>query len=113
MDSLNLAIGVPQIATGLLFMAVARPLAQGRIKPNRWYGVRIPKSFESEANWYAINRFGGQRLTVWSWAIVAAGILSLFLPLRTSDALTMLSALLPAIIVMIPTLEIMRFAKTL
>lgn len=113
MDSLNLAIGVPQIATGILLIVVARPLVQGRIKPNRWYGVRIPKAFESDANWYAINRFGGQRLMIWSWAIVAAGILSLFLPLRTSDALTMLSALLPAIIVMIPTLEIMRFAKTL
>ena len=113
MDSLNLSIGLPQIATGFLLMVVARPLVQGRIKPNHWYGVRIAKAFESEANWYAINRFGGQRLIVWSWVIVAAGILNLFLPLRSGDALTMLAALFPAIIVMIPTLEIMRFAKTL
>lgn len=113
MDSLNLSIGLPQIATGFLLMVVARPLVQGRIKPNRWYGVRIAKAFESEANWYAINRFGGQRLIVWSWAIVAAGVLSLFLPLRANDALTLFAGLLPALIVMIPTVEMVRFSKTL
>jgi uncharacterized membrane protein len=113
MDSLNLAIGAPQIAIGFLLLALARPLVQRRIRPNMWYGVRIRKAFESEENWYAINRFGGQRFTVWSQAMVASGVLSLFLPLRANDALTMFVGLLPALMVMIPMVEILRYSKTL
>lgn len=113
MTSLNFGIAAAHIATGVLLIAVARPLVQGKIKPNNWYGVRIPKSFESEANWYALNRFGGQRLIFWSRFIVAVGVAGLFLPLHDNKLLALIVGLLPAVLVMIPTLEILRFSKTL
>jgi hypothetical protein len=32
------------------------------------------KAFESEENWYKINRYGAQRFIIWSVAIIISGI---------------------------------------
>ena len=47
---------------GLVTIAVALPLIQKKIKMNRWYGVRIPAAFESDARWFEINAYGGRVL---------------------------------------------------
>lgn len=49
--------------SALLFMVLAQPLIQGKVKPNDWYGVRIPAAFESEEAWFDINRYGGRLLS--------------------------------------------------
>ena len=43
------------IFAGLLFLLLPAPLVWRKIPMNHLYGVRIPKSFESEKLWYQIN----------------------------------------------------------
>ncbi len=58
----NMVFGLTSIGNGLLFILISIPLWKGRVKPNRWYGFRLPQSFKSEENWYRINKFGARRL---------------------------------------------------
>jgi uncharacterized membrane protein len=50
------------ILEGLLFMLISRPLIKRRVKPNRFYGFRTPKTLSSPAIWYPANEFSGRRL---------------------------------------------------
>lgn len=52
------------------------PLVLRAVPMNRLYGIRIPKAFESEINWYAINAYGGRLLLPYGLAVVAFGILA-------------------------------------
>jgi len=42
------------------------------------YGFRIRKAFESEENWYILNRYGAKALMFWSVIIMAIGIACLY-----------------------------------
>ena len=44
---------------GLLFMGLALPLIQKRVKPNLWYGFRVPKTLRDERIWYKANAYSG------------------------------------------------------
>lgn len=112
MDPIALTLGVIWTLVGLLIAALAIPLARGRVRPNRFYGVRFPESFQSDEAWFAINRFGGKRLLLWSPAMILLGIAVLFFPLRFHPILAILLALLPVIFVLIPAVESARFAKS-
>lgn len=48
----------------LFLMATAIPLIQRRIKPNRWYGVRLPRTIKNPPLWYEINAYGGKVLFI-------------------------------------------------
>ena len=50
---------LPCIA-GFVIAAVSAPMALGRVKPNHWYGARVPVAFRSDEDWYAINRDVGR-----------------------------------------------------
>lgn len=41
---------------------------------NKIYGIRIPIAFESDENWYMVNRYGGKALLVWSAPVLLIGI---------------------------------------
>ena len=43
---------------------------------NRLYGIRIPKAFVSNANWYAINAYGGKVFMAYGVALFAFGLLA-------------------------------------
>ncbi len=60
------ALGLLNIGTAALMVALSIPLVFRKIPMNRFYGVRIPKSFSSESNWYEINAYGGRQLIFWS-----------------------------------------------
>ena len=76
----NTIVGLMNISAGFLITILCIPLVKRKIKMNRWYGMRIPKSFKSEENWYKINEYGGKIFIYWSIPIVLIGIISLFLP---------------------------------
>jgi hypothetical protein len=61
----------------LTAIALSIPLVQGKIKMNKWYGVRIPKSFVSEDNWLKINQYGGRALIYWSIPVLLISLLSI------------------------------------
>lgn len=51
-----------QISMGLVATLLSIPLILRLVPMNRIYGVRTPKAFASERNWYEINAFGGRVL---------------------------------------------------
>lgn len=62
------------ISLGLLTALGALPLRLGLVRPNRFYGIRVPAAFASGQSWYAINRFGGSRLLRFGIFVAVAGV---------------------------------------
>jgi uncharacterized membrane protein len=105
-------LGVTHLVTGLVIIALAVPLILRRIKMNALYGVRIPKAFESESNWYAINEFGGKVLVLAGAAVSAAGLLAILWPPASPYSILLLAAA-PVPVLLLGLLPILRFAKGL
>lgn len=57
------------IVLGLLFIAFGVPLAIGKVKPNRIYGFRNPKTLGNEKIWYRANAFTGKAFIVCGAAV--------------------------------------------
>lgn len=74
-------IAMPSIFCGVLFIVISLPLLRGSIPMNRFYGFRISKAFASDANWYAINKYGAKALILWSIVMISSGVLFLLLGL--------------------------------
>ncbi|NPU86250.1 MAG: SdpI family protein [Syntrophaceae bacterium] len=66
------------LAVGIVLILVSLPLYLGKIKRNSVYGFRISQAFESEENWYAINRYGAGVLMLWSVVLAVFGIACLY-----------------------------------
>ena len=45
---------------GLLLIALGWPLAARRVRPNRWYGLRVPATFADATVWYDANAVAGR-----------------------------------------------------
>lgn len=112
MDPLALILGLIWTLVGLLMAGLAIPLVRGRIRPNHFYGVRFAESFQSDEAWFAINRFGGKRLLLWSVPIVLLGVVTLFLPVSRHPMLALALGLVLLISVLIPAVQSARFAKS-
>lgn len=111
MDQSAIIAGGSWIFVGAVCIAVSIPLVMGRIPPNHFYGVRLPQSFKSEQAWYAINRYGGRRLIVWSIPMILAGAVCMFLPLREHATWAIIVSFAPIVFVLIAVLEMWRFAR--
>lgn len=61
---------------GGLLAVFSLPLVLRKVPMNRAYGIRIPKAFTSDSNWYDINAYGGKVLMVYGVALVAFGLLA-------------------------------------
>jgi hypothetical protein len=70
----TLILMLTYILVGALFIGVAVPLIQGRIKPNPWYGVRVPKTLNNPDTWYAVNAYFGRRFAVIGLLVAIAGV---------------------------------------
>lgn len=105
-------IGWSNLLTGLVLIALAVPLVRRRVRMNRWYGVRIPKAYASEANWYAINEVGGRWLAG-AGAVLALIGLGIVLRPPTTEAGVLLAASAPAPLVLLILVPVLRFARRL
>ena len=111
MDAVAITVGIGWTLAGLLCMALAIPLVRGQVGRNAFYGVRFPQSFQSDDAWFAINRFGGKRMIVWSIPMIATGIGAFFLPLGANTGLTLTLGFAPLVFILIPVVEAWRFAR--
>jgi hypothetical protein len=60
---------------GGLVVVLSIPLILGMVPRNPFYGIRIPKAFESDESWYDINAYGGKLLLVYGVVLlVFAGV---------------------------------------
>jgi hypothetical protein len=59
---------------GLLLALISLPLIAGKIKPNPFYGFRVPATLESPEKWYAVNKYFAQRQLIVALVDIAASI---------------------------------------
>jgi uncharacterized membrane protein len=76
----SVMFGLVNVATGCLCLVLGFPLMLRKVRMNRWYGVRLPKSFASDENWYKINEYGGRQLMLWALPLIVLGGLCLAFP---------------------------------
>ena len=105
-------VAVVDLLAGLLIAGLALPLVAGRVPRNRWYGVRIEKSFASDENWYAINRVGGRWLLASGLLVAALGAAALVVPPHGETVVVVLG-LAPALVVLLAVVPVLRFARRL
>ena len=86
MEETNTILGVLNIACGALFILIGIPLLMKKIPANNLYGFRLPKAFESEENWYEINRYGGRQMIQWSILLIFIGVLYFTFPMSESNS---------------------------
>lgn len=112
MDSPARLVGVTFFLTGLVIIGISIPLIFRRIPMNHFYGVRLPRAFESDANWYAINTYGGRILVAAGGAICLLGIGTWLISPSSSTTITALSVA-PVVIMLLTLWPVMRFARRL
>jgi len=67
----TLLLSLAYTATGAMFAAISVPLLQRRIKPNPWYGFRVPRTLNNADRWYAVNAYAARYLL---WGGVATAV---------------------------------------
>jgi hypothetical protein len=104
-------LGFFYIFLGLFLVIRLIPLYFNMIGPNPFYGVKIAKAFESEENWYKLNRYCAKQGIIWGALIALLG-LCCFLPL--SDVYCLYIALiLPVAAAIPPIITILRYKNEL
>ena len=98
----------------LITIATAIPMALSKMKPNRYYGFRTPKTLSSPTIWYAANRACGQYMIIAS-AVSLVFNLSYWLPHRDLPipALVLPMAAATVIPMLVSVVASMRFLKKL
>lgn len=66
------------VGSSVLIIGLAIPLIRGKVKPNHWYGLRIPATLNNPELWYPANAYAGWLLLVYGIALL---VVSLGLPL--------------------------------
>ena len=106
-------VGISLVLGGAAIIVVSLPLLKDNIKPNALYGVRMAKSFESNENWFKMNRYGAKQMILWAAIMMLCGIVAFFLPMQHNVTLAVIFAILPVLLVVIPAIQIYRYSKTL
>jgi uncharacterized membrane protein len=99
-------------ALGLLLAALGYPLARRRVRPNRWYGLRVPATFASERVWFEANAAAGRDIMLLGSAVGIAGLLLPLAGLRDSLVAVACTAVL-AVGLLAATLRGWRLANRL
>jgi hypothetical protein len=109
MESVNLKAAITLVCLGIILVAVSIPLYFGKIRMNCYYGFRVRKAFESNENWYLINRYGAKSLMCWSAVIIAIGITCVFI-----DPQAVLTVSKIAFVsVVVPVVQTLYYARSL
>lgn len=113
MNPINLILGLSFVICGIIFILMSLPLLKGTIKMNNWYGVRFKKSFESDENWFKINKYGSQQLIKWSVLLILIGVITLFIPFGNNQALIIAISSAPILVMLPPLIKTYQFARKL
>ena len=109
-DQLLLATTI--LGVGIVAFCVCLPLIYRKVPMNRFYGIRIPQSFVSVERWYEINAYGGRLLARWSCLIIVTGVVGFLVPLSLFPAYAITAAGVVLISVIVPLIQIIRWART-
>lgn len=71
----------------LLMIGLSVPLIRGWVKPNPWYGLRIPLTLNNPDIWYPANRYAGWLLLIYGLVMLVVSLgLPILLRERATDA---------------------------
>jgi uncharacterized membrane protein len=59
---------------GLLLIALGWPMAARRVRPNRWYGLRVPATFADDTVWYDANAVAGRDMMALGALVLAIAL---------------------------------------
>ncbi|MBN2190924.1 MAG: SdpI family protein [Candidatus Aureabacteria bacterium] len=97
-----LTLFVYNLVLALIIIILAVPLYKEKIRVNRWYGVRLLKSYESEQIWHRINKLWAKRAFLWASLYILADIIiyviSVLLTPQNELIFILLFSLLPVMI---------------
>jgi len=65
--------------TGIVYVLVSVPLLFNKLGPNRFYGIRIAKAYESTEMWYKVNRIGAKIFLRYGVVMLAVGVVAAFI----------------------------------
>ena len=111
MNEINIILGITYISIYLACVLTSIPLLKRKIKMNYIYGIKIKKAYSSEENWYKINEYGAKRILLWSPIFLIIAIFGFFIEFGLNYELIMIYALVPICLLIIPIIEIFRYAK--
>ncbi|MBI5351993.1 MAG: SdpI family protein [Chloroflexi bacterium] len=98
---------------GLVLALISLPLIAGKVKPNPFYGFRVPLTLENPELWYPTNKFFAKRQLIVALVEVAAAIGLYFYPNITIDGYAL--SVLPVFVVAfaIAFIQSWRYMKSL
>lgn len=70
-----MSLDSPLVVSAIIAL-VSVPLILGVVPPNRWYGMRTPKTLADRALWFSANRFAGWAFLVPAGAGAAVSVLA-------------------------------------
>ena len=87
-----LIVAIVDMLVGFLLLAVFRPLVEGKIARNGFYGLRTRETLASDKAWYAVNRGAGKAamhmstvLIIFSFVVAILSIALVLLPSRVRE----------------------------
>lgn len=92
---------------GVVMVILPIPLLTGKISMNHLYGIRIPKAYTSDKNWYIINRYGAKVLI--GWGII--NIIGEFLSINVFSTNHFVKFTLPALFLLLAIIQIVTFSR--
>lgn len=105
-------IGILYVVVGSFLIILSFPLLAGRVSRNRWYGFRLPKSYESEQTWQLINRYGARHLIRWASAFAGLGAYLIIAPDASEIVFTWIVIGAP-LLLLVPVVLTVRYAQRL
>jgi uncharacterized membrane protein len=63
-------------AIGAALIALGLPLARRWVRPNRWYGLRMPATLADETVWFDANAASGRELIALGIVLLAVAVLA-------------------------------------
>jgi len=79
---------------GLMLLLLAWPLARRRVRPNRWYGLRVPATFADEWVWYEANAVAGRDMMSLGAVVLALAVALPMIGVRQPAYVTICSLVL-------------------
>ena len=72
---MSLTLLIMYLLISVLMIVLSIPMALGKVKPNRIYGVRLPLTLNDPDMWYKVNAYVGRVLLVCGVIILAATLI--------------------------------------
>jgi hypothetical protein len=91
------------------------PLLLNKVPPNKIYGARLAKAYESTELWYKINHYGAKQLIMAAGLIMVLSLIALIFSRQLSGVggITILLLIVPLALVIIAAVRTWYYARSL